>query len=255
RIRKTAKNSLSIISEANSLKEQLLQWEPPDVSILEQLEDPSITARDVLLTAEAYRRAILLHLESAVIELSSNPPQEQAMEILTLLATTPMSSRALIVQIFPLLIGSCEVTSPDDREWVTGRWEVMIKRLGILNVTSCWEVVKEVWQRRDQWTEMQAQRMSQPLGRRGSFSQSPPRSSGRQLHRPDIVRTSSSRDNGGHARRDGPTAGVATEGSSRPRPARRQIALSMLNENTEYTVRGHLHWLGIMSDWKWEVFL
>lgn len=41
------------------------------------------------------------------------------------------------------------MTDEEDRSWVKERWEAMIMRLRINNVDRCWEIVQEVWARRD----------------------------------------------------------------------------------------------------------
>ncbi|KAK5076635.1 hypothetical protein LTR64_005887 [Lithohypha guttulata] len=155
RIRKTSTNSLNIVSEANELRDQLLSWQVP-----KEIADPRSTFRHAVDTAQAYRQAILLHLHQAVPELDSDSSYTQAKEILTLLAKTPTSSHTLIIQIFPLLVGSCEVVSSEDRDWVCRRWEAMMQRLSIVNVVSCWKIVQEVWRRRDLHACQQAQRLS-----------------------------------------------------------------------------------------------
>ena len=222
RIRETTKNSLSMISEANELREQLLEWEPPDLDMFEPPEDVTSNVRHALQTAEAYRRAILLHLHQAVTVISAETSQEQARAILNALAATPLSSRTMVVQTFPLLVGSCEVTEIDDRDWVALRWSAILKRMPLPNVASCWKVVQETWRRRDQW---EAQRVSRTLS---------PHTPGSHL----------------------------VSQMQKPAPRRQQVRLprrhtdvSLLSGELEYTVRGHLHWLGVMSDWNWEVFV
>ena len=266
RIRKTRTNSLSIVSEANELREQLLQWEPPDMDLFEQPEDPSSNARHALQTAEAYRRAILLHLHSAAPELSSEPSHDQAKGTLMMLAATPLSSRTMVVQIFPLLVGSCEMVNFDDRQWVTQRWDAMMKRLTLVNVSSCWEIVKEVWRRRDQCHEFQARRMSRMIGRNVSPGQFIPRAVKRKMKSTDAAKEDtlndtfsddddSAQDHAGQAQ----NAGLNFEASGSVAPRRQLVRLprghtdvSLLSGEIEYTVRGHLHWLGVMSDWGWE---
>ena len=219
RNRETTKNSLSMISEANELREHLLEWEPPDIDLFEPPEDVSSNVRHALQTAEAYRRAILLHLHQAVTVISAETSQEQARAILNALAATPLSSRTMVVQTFPLLVGSCEVTEIDDRQWVAERWEAMLRRMPLPNIASCWKVVQETWRRRDHW---ETQRLSRTL------SPSMP---------------------GSHL----------VSQMQKPAPRRQQVRLprrhtdvSLLSGEVEYTVRGHLHWLGVMSDWNWE---
>lgn len=233
RVRRAPMNSPKDHSEANELKECLLHWEAPAVCISGQSEDLNIEAQHALLTAEAYRRAVLLHLELAVVELSSTSPTQQAMAILTMLAATPLSSRTVIVQIFPLLICSCEVTSVEDRLWVTQRWQAMIDRLAIVNVASCWEVVKEVWKRRDAWQEAHPSGVSPANCRSPSYSHSLPRTNMSETYSRRAHRRSASED-------------------SIPRLGRQPVDMSRPGDRRAYSVRGYLHWLSVMSDWGWE---
>ena len=239
RVRKSTKNNLSVISEANELREQLLQWEPPDIDLFEQPEDVSSDARHALQTAEAYRRAMLLHLHHTVTELSSEPSQDQAMAVLSALAATPLSSRTTVVQVFPLLVGSCEVTEADDRQWVAQRWEGMMKRTQLANVASCWKVVQEAWRRRDIWTASQSQRLARTysLNTPGNFEDE------------FTVEANPTKKH----------LGSALPSSARLAPRRQQVRLprrhtdvSLLSGESEFTVRGNLHWLGVMSDFNCE---
>lgn len=233
KVRKSRVVSLSVVSEANDLKEKLLRWTAPAVCTHEQSEDFSVATQHALLTAEAYRRAILLHLELAVTELLSDSPEQQAVAILTILAATPLSSQTMIIQIFPLLIGSCEVDSTEDRQWVTQRWQAMIDRLAIVNVASCWEVVKEVWKRRDACQEPRQTETPPSICRSTSYTHVIPRTDASETQCRRMYRRSLTQD-------------------SMLRLGRTQVQRFMLDGRQEYSVRGRLHWLSVMSDWGWE---
>ena len=150
RVRKTKSNSLTTISTAMELKEQLQQWRVPSAFAFEQPEDPDSEVRHSIQTAEAYRYATLLYLHQAVPEIPSDSSYSLAKKVLVTLASVPLSSRTTIVQIFPLFAASCEIPGdhPEDRSWVVQRWAAMIARLKIGNVVSCWNVIQEVWNRR-----------------------------------------------------------------------------------------------------------
>lgn len=223
-IRGTQANSLKMISEANEIKERLLDWEPCDVTLFIPPEDPTSNVRHALHTAEAYRRATLLHLDQAIPESATESPYDQAKGILTALAAVPISSRTLNIQIFPLLVGSCEMVDEDDRQWVKSRWQAMMQRLTLMNVSACWRVVREVWRRRDERVQANT----------GRFSQNGTRESTRP----------------GTGNTDGTT--FRQQGAP---PPRGRGKLSPMDTPIDYTVRGQLHWLGVMSDWAWEVFL
>lgn len=270
-VRRTSTNSLIIVSEANELREQLLRWQPPDMNFVEQPEDPSSDVRHAVQTAEAYRRAILLHLHQAVPELSSESAHAQAKNILTTLAGTPLSSRTLIVQIFPLLVGSCEMVALEDRQWVSQRWEAMLRRLSIVNVASCWELVREVWRRRDSHIQDQARRLAaRPAGRNVSPGLFIPPNLKRKMPTADAITDDAFfdafgqddillRDTTGRPPKrrltfdasNSLSAGRTSGGHMTPLH-RRHTDISISNLEPEYTVRGYLHWLGVMADWGWE---
>ena len=289
RVRRTETNSPTVVSTALELKEQLLQWEAPNVVIFERPEDPSSEVSDSVQTAEAYRYATLLHLHQAVPEIPSDPAFSLAKKVLVTLASVPLSSRTTIVQIFPLFVASCEVTDPEDRSWVTQRWAAMITRLKLGNVVSCWNVVQEVWNRRDEYEAEKESRLMRQYASRGV--------PGGNFVRPvmDMSRGPKRKANTiesiGNTGTTGPNHFQALGQQSRPledmdaigRPFKRRLTIdgmgsSMLNMSVdmppislprrqmddivspdrlqpEYTVRGRLHWLRVMDDWDWEGML
>lgn len=272
RVRKTRTNSLNIIDEANQLREQLLEWNPPDHNFVEPPEDPNSSVHHAVHTAEAYRQAILLYLYQAVPELASEPSHVIAHNIMRILAGVPLSSNTLIVQIYPLLVGSCEMESQEDRDFATKRWESMMRRLCIMNVTSCWQIVQEVWARRD---EHQAK---QRLGSSRPGSSSNPNFSGPPFIPPGLKRKTTmpegaqdqflveaSHTNQGFMVEHGDRASkrrltfdmpgaerMSQKGRQMPFTNRRPGDAPISNIEPEYTVRGHLHWLAVMNEWQWE---
>ncbi|OAP56777.1 hypothetical protein AYL99_08889 [Fonsecaea erecta] len=289
RVRKTESNSLTIVSTALELKERLLQWQVPSVLIFERPEDPNSEVQHSIQTAEAYRYATLLYLHQAVPEIPSDPAASLAKKVLVTLASVPLSSRATIVHIFPLFAASCEVTDPDDRTWVMQRWQAMIRRLKIGNVNSCWNVVQEVWARRDAYEEEKSSRLLRQYASRGvpggnfvpPVLDMPPALK-RKSHTVDSLGLGDSRPfshGQNQAQGRGPEEVDATG-----RPIRRRLTLdsagsasgmlamsatmpppptSLPQRHTsdimspdqlepEYTVRGQLHWSGVMADWQWE---
>ncbi|KIW71462.1 hypothetical protein PV04_03627 [Phialophora macrospora] len=293
RVRKTESNSLTMVSTAMELKEQLQQWQVPNALVFERPEDPNSEVQHSIQTAEAYRYATLLYLHQAVPEIPSDPAFSLAKKVLVTLASVPLSSRATIVQIFPLLAASCEVTDPEDRNWVTQRWGAMITRLKIGNVNSCWSVVQEVWHRRDTYESEKANRLLRQYASRGvpggnfvpPLLDVPPGLK-RKAYTMDPVAMG---DNGLFIRNQNQPQrqqpGVSEELDSARRPLKRRVttdgmgngngmpstslnmpSISLPRRQTgdiispdqlerEYTVRGHLHWLGVMADRDWEVFL
>ncbi|KIW47421.1 uncharacterized protein PV06_00118 [Exophiala oligosperma] len=305
RVRKTETNSLTLVSSAMELKEQLQQWQVPSALIFERPEDPNSEVQHSIQTAEAYRYAMLLYLHQAVPEIPSDPPSMLAKKVLVTLASVPLSSRTTIVQIFPLFAASCEVTDADDRNWVMQRWGSMMARLKIGNVSACWSVVQEVWNRRDEYEGEKANRLLRRYNSRGVpggnfvppiltmppglkrkaytvdgandasgvFGQGPggqaldPAESSafetvdQQLEpggRPIKRRVTFDAMNGGMPPNMPGTGAFSMPGSGSGMNFSRRPMGDITSPDQlehEYTVRGQLHWLGVMADRQWEVFL
>jgi hypothetical protein len=234
----SAKNSISTISRANELKELIERWKPSP--FYETPQDPYSDIQHALQTAEAYRYATLLHLHQAVPEIPSMTSAELARQVLIKLATVPISSRLVIVQIYPLLAAGCEVETTEDREWVKERWESMVQRMWIGNVDRCWEVMQEVWSRRDQAAEKKrevARRRMSAVGLRGQKEGLESGHGGTSFT--EIL------GEGDKERRYSTGSGYE-EGIDRSR------RLSTEEMDVDVTVRGRAHWLGVMRERNWE---
>jgi hypothetical protein len=253
KVRRSGSNGPSIISQAVHLKAQLEEWTPP--SYIEDPEDETTSPHDSIKTAVAYQYATLLYLHQAVPEIPSQPSSVLAQKVLCELATVEPRSRSVIVHIYPLMAAGCEVMKQEDRDWVKERWGLMSSRmrLGILEKTL--EVTKEVWCRRDAYA---AERKMMDDMRSDSFSPNTP------LKRDFDTFFDDFQPDGefcwldaGPKRRaidSTPSYTVPVASPVAPQPSlRRQSS----NGNTEYlepefTVKGRLHWLGVMKDWNWE---
>ncbi|KAL9081086.1 MAG: hypothetical protein Q9157_000290 [Trypethelium eluteriae] len=228
RVCRTTVNNAPIIAAASELKTQLQLWEPLPASVYTVPEDPQTSIEDCLRTAQAYRWATLLHLFQAVPEIATRSCEQLAHQTLNLLATVPLASRAVIVQIYPLLAAGCEMVDQEMREWVKDRWQNMGKKMGIGVIEASQNVVEEVWRRRDEYelriVPSNDREFEDPLVEDTQF--------------PDLLYL----------------AGLDLDGtiSSPVSPPKRRIAGEM---DFEYTVRGDLHWLGVMKSWEWEVLL
>jgi hypothetical protein len=283
KVRKTDTNSITLVSQATELKQLVQQWVGPNPGLFERPEDPSSEIEDFIQTAEAYRWATLLFLHQAVPEVPSEPPLVLAKRILLFLAGVPLSSRATIVQIFPLLAASCEVVDQDDRTLVRKRWKAMIERLQIRNVHKCLEVVEEVWRRRDEFENEKAElAWRRQAFRNGSSTTSGPSSmigpGKRKVNTfesmendprfpghsgPENVRGSSGGPNlkrrvtTDYMGRPMTLNAMPVEGRLPPQMTftRRSSDLPLQTIDYEYTVRGWLHWLGVMKDHNWEGML
>ncbi|KKZ59915.1 hypothetical protein EMCG_05301 [[Emmonsia] crescens] len=265
KVRRSKSNSIPLISQALELKTLIEQWEAP--KYFQPPEDPTSNVQHSFQTAQAYRWATLLYLHQAVPEIPSESGAELAKRVLVLLATVPPSSRATIVHIYPLFVASCEVKSEEDRNWVKERWAAMQSRLMIGNIDRCLEVVREVWHRRDAFSR---QNMSSP---QASFVQPVDTTKRKSIYG---VGKSRAVDNDDEMEDDSAIFEFSDQGSrsksaiadqgefknsrsfSSPRQApvspirRRSFIPGLDNVEIENTVRGRLHWVGVMKDWGWE---
>ncbi|KAI9841809.1 MAG: hypothetical protein M1837_000353 [Sclerophora amabilis] len=264
RVRRSETNSPAIISQATDLKAQIESWEVG--SNFDPPEDPTSEIKHSMQTAEAYRWATLLYLHQAVPEIPSPSAAILAKNVLKYLATVPLSSRTVIIHIYPLLAAGCEVVGQEDREWVRDRWAAMISRMWIGNIDRCWEVVKEVWGRRDQFAREQAV-PARPYGHSGGLSRESSvdmsyanGSTERDFHAEDQANDdsygwaemSSEIAGGGERRAPGSNACLSrpTQGNMHHRKSSAENITEDLD--LEMTVRGRLHWVGVMKDWNWE---
>ena len=254
KVRTSRRNSLPIVSQASELKDAIEKWQVPIV--IEVPEDQSTEIKHSQRTAEAYRWATLLYLHQAVPEIYSGSVVElmavMAKEVLNHLANVPPTSRAVIIHIFPLLAASCEVIGVEDRKWVADRWEAMMARMNIQNLDKCWIVVKEVWERRDNREQERLRQRHRAAADHLLTGYMPTKC---------VKRKANSGDDGVH------DADLSNGGSSRtaqrmePSESTKSRSGTLRRESSgatpggldfELTVRGDLHWAGVMKDWKWE---
>ncbi|KAM9938152.1 hypothetical protein OXX80_002337 [Metschnikowia pulcherrima] len=153
---KKARNTLANITSASELKRQLTDWKPSVSTsaagmMNQESEDASWDLYSCVSTAEAYRYATLLYLHEAVPEVPSISSHQLAEKVFVLLASIPSTSNLYIVHIFPLLVSSCEASPGEEREWCEARWALLVERIWIGNIDRAFEVVKEVWRRKDEY--------------------------------------------------------------------------------------------------------
>lgn len=256
--RKTESNGPKIISQAVELRAQLEAWEPP--SGIEDPEDESTKAESSRKTAEAYKYATLLYLHQAVPEAPSRPSAALSKDALCALAAVEPQSRSVIVHIYPLMAAGCEATEPEEREWVQERWEMLSQRMKLGIIEKCVDVTKEVWARRDAYAAAENDLMD--YFNEEDFATVTP-----SLKR-DFDSISEDIDatgafcwiDAGNKRR------IVSHGDlfGTPRPmaiplerteGKRRSELQTELLAPEFTVKGRLHWLGVMKDWGWEVLL
>ena len=249
KVRNSADYSYDIISEAAELRSAIERWEPPLMFAAPQ--DVSLEIKDSLKTAEAYRWATILYLHQAVPEASSelDSAADFAKKVLENLAAVPVSSRAVIIHIYPLLAAGCEAVGEKDRSWVTNRWTSMIQRMQIGNLNACWKVVKEVWDRRDSFEEEKKRQKHRLAASQIQTGYMPIERVKRKFRVND--EDEECEYLGGGKRR-------AIDSAMNPTPTLRSERSSTLsidpsaNIDQGKTVRGRLHWVGVMKDWEWE---
>lgn len=242
RAKAASRNSPAIISCALELRRNIEEWAPP--IHLEAIDDPSPDMTDAIQTAEAYRWATLGLLYQAVPELPNLTSYgEVAQKVLVYLATIPLTSATIIVHIFPLIVAGPDAVEEEDREFVRERWKQMSKRMVTGTVEKCLDVTEEAWKRRDEYLLVRG------LPR---IAGSPRDESASQLleHRIpglngiETVNIGSLPSN---------TNLRSSNSNGFPISAAFKRGVDILTRSgcVEYTVRGRLHWLGIMRERNW----
>ncbi|KAG9603829.1 hypothetical protein KCV04_g9178, partial [Aureobasidium melanogenum] len=261
RVYRAESNSPPMISQAMELKLMLETWEPP--AFVEPPEDPTCDVRHALQTAEAYRWATLLYLHQALPEIPERlTTADMAKKVLVFLATVPLASRCVIIHVYPLFMAGCEADVEEDRQWIKSRWAAMSQRMRIGIIDKCVDVMEEVWRRRDEYKNKVLPSKVVPV-RRNMVSTADLQSS-LGNNRPAANRRGSSFNS---------IAG-ASEGTMAWANKLRRMTVGDPDKmdsasiscrgsrdavngatGTLLTVRGRLHWIGVMKDWGWEVLL
>ena len=239
-VRKSRKTLLQTITRAAVLRDQVIKWEAP--ARFNPPRDETLEIDHSRHTAEAYKYATILYLYQAVPMVCTEEPSKLAKETLLHLAAVPDSSRATIIHIFPLLAAGCEASSAGDRAFVEERWAAMRNRMCIGNLDRCWDVVKEVWNRRDD-VRRRSPGWASPHSRRQSFQDTGSAASSRP-HSPlraEEIKTCSPRS---IMERD--SSNTSRQGSKEKGPGNK------VKIDPEMTVRGPLHWVAVMTEKKWE---
>jgi len=252
KVRRSNGNGPSIISHAIQLKSQLEDWTHP--SFIEDPEDETTSPHDSIKTAAAYRSATLLYLHQAVPEIPSLSSTVLAKNVLCELATVEPRSRSIIVHIYPLMAAGCEAVDHEDRNWVIERWGVMAARMKLGIIDRGVEVTKEVWSRRDAYeTECKAT----ALMRMGSYSPNAPLKRDFNTFFEDIETHASYHWLDSMPKRRGldsidHTASSSHAGKGEASQSGQDSTGCIESLKQEFTVKGRLHWLGVMKDWEWE---
>lgn len=232
-------------------KAQLEEWTPP--SHIDSPEDQSTSPMDSIKTAAAYQYATLLYLHQAFPELPSVSALALAKRALCELAAVEPSSRSSIVHIYPLMAAGCEMVDEEDRAWVVKRWELLSSRMKLGIIDKALTVTKEVWSRRDAYA---AKRDVHAITRHDSVHRT-------ESQKRNLYRYLDNTDDdicwlGSRYKRRESAFGVQSPStiSQLFEQERRRSDIVPRDHgkllDPEFTVRGRLHWLGVMQDWNWE---
>ncbi|KAK6503575.1 hypothetical protein TWF481_008589 [Arthrobotrys musiformis] len=262
RVRKSKKNSVTIISTALELKTAIENWQPD--AVYEPIEDQTSNIDHCIQTAEAYRWATLLYLHQAVPEIPSPSAHELAEKVMCTIASIPTTSRTCIVHAFPLLAAGCEAVGQEEREWVEKRWADLMQRLWIGNIDRAWDIVREIWTRRDGYLgEKQSVSMvtdiDYAIRSHISSNSSTPAPTG--IEDPTMYLDFQKLNddlNGSPGQTEimwgGNVTGAEMRRSS-PAPGTRVKGLEMDEWDYETSIRGRLSWVGLCAEWQWEIFI
>lgn len=262
RARSTPRNSPAIISQALQLRRIIEDWTPP--VDLETIDNPTPTMTDAIQTAEAYRWATLCLLYQAIPELPNLTSYgELAQKILIYLATIPPNSTTIIAHILPLMVAGTDAVEEEDREFVRERWRAMAARMVTGIVDRCLNITEEVWRRREEylWTRglaftpqgaqtkaaaaaSESSALSKDIANFIHFGTSPGAATTTTSSSGSVSMQAHMRNNVRHA-------------NGFPISAAFKKGVDTLTRSgcSEYTVRGRLHWLGVMRDWNMEGML
>ncbi|KAF3032550.1 hypothetical protein E8E11_000802 [Didymella keratinophila] len=254
--RKLVGDNPDLTMQAVRLKSQLEEWLPP--SHIESPQDETTSPRDAIKTAIAYQYATLLYLHQAFPELPSLPALILAKKALCELASVEPNSRSCIIHIYPLMAAGCEMVDDDDRAWVIQRWGLLSSRMKLGIIDKSLTVTKEVWARRDI-------RAAECNIFEAIRNDSMPAAQSRKRNL-DAYLDSNDDDVcwlGSRPKRRVTDADAQPSHSisdlfaleQRRSDGSRQAHAGLKLLDSEFLVKGRLHWLGVMRDWNWEVLL
>ena len=144
------------------------------------------------------------------------------------------------------MIAGNDAVEQEDREFVRDRWKAMSQRLVTGIVQRALEITEEVWKRRDEY--WQAHDLSRIFEDSGQVECASP------TRNTNLGSGAGSPNSGGHP--------ATTNHSRQPSRGINMFPISAAFKKgvdtitrsgcIDYTVRGKLHWLGVMKDWQWQ---
>lgn len=245
-------NSPSIISRGAELRMAIEGWSPS----FDPQQAGGLTPHvsDAIQTAEAYRWTVLLLLRQAVPELPwVHSFWEMAEKVSIYLATIPVTSPTMIVHVFPFMAIGGEAFDEDDRDWIFQRWDHMYKRMPLATLDKCRKVCQEVWRRRDAFEAQLGVCPSCGAYRLSSSGITPPTDSSTPAAGGSAASPNEG-EQGSRRCRCGSTTKITSPASDFPDSLAFKKGVDNITRagNLAYTVRGNLHWFGVLKEWEWE---
>jgi len=150
-VRECEVNTEAMVTEAEAIKKMLTAWQlpadPHAAGTTSTSPSPS-ELTDLQRLAKAYQLAATMHLDQAVPERATTCTIQAGEEIRKLLVNVPVNAQCSRLQIYPLLLASCELQG-SDRKWAGERWDRLDEHVQVGISRTAKAVMLEVWRRRD----------------------------------------------------------------------------------------------------------
>lgn len=238
------RSSLDQISKATDLRAAFERW-TPDVDV-DRWSDGRALLTNTIQTTEAYRWAALLLVRQAVPEIPWAQSQADVAHMsLSYLATIQSESSTTVAHTFPLLVAGVEAVDQDNKNWIRAKWRYMSETANMAHSARFLEITEEVWQRREDFE----QRKGYDSRVQGGSASTQGDTVNQRL--PSLNTTDSSGRSHHHLN---PSQNLHSTSTNFPDSLAFKKGIDPLTRSglTEYTVRGSLHFLTVMNDWKWE---
>jgi hypothetical protein len=149
-------------STSQAIELALTNWKPtlcPSVDIEDnRFERPLEETRmqSILNNAEAYRHSAFVYLYRTIRSLPRSHPSVQNHAHIALFACSNVVKLAeqchdgpMSALLWPLFVAACEAVTEEDRKLALAAFGGTERRQGMNNIARAWEIVQEVWRRKD----------------------------------------------------------------------------------------------------------
>jgi hypothetical protein len=238
------RSSLDQISKATDLRAAFERW-TPDVDV-DRWSDGRALLTNTIQTTEAYRWAALLLVRQAVPEIPWAQSQADLAHMsLSYLATIHSESSTTVAHTFPLLVAGVEAVDQDNKDWIRAKWRYMSEIANMAHSARFLEITEEVWQRREDFEQRKGY---DSRGQGGSASAQD------DTVNPRLASLNTTDSNGRSHHHLNPSQHLHSSSTYFPDSLAFKKGIDPLTRAglTEYTVRGSLHFLTVMNDWKWK---